>query len=275
MRRFLSPLLLPLLLSLLTAATLASTLPRALCGEEPPPRKGVREAARNFLADGRYLVTFPTRANAKGASLTAAFLAGTVLLVGLDDEIRREVIESDHWVPDQIATKFEPIGRYWVQAAGLGGSYLASRWSKRPRETSTAATAFEAYLWTSIITSAAKGLFGRERPTEGADADDFFAGGDIFPSGHTARSFAIASVLASRHGRKAALFAYPAAALVGLATVQEDLHWTSDILAGAGLGLAIGKGIAARHPVPGPRGTPQARWRIVPGPGGVMLSFKD
>ena len=137
----------------------------------------------------------------------------------------------------------------------------------------TAATAFEAYLWTFVITSAAKAAFGRERPSGDADAHGFFEGDTIFPSGHTSRSFAIAAVLADRHGRVAAWIAYPTAALIGLATVQQDTHWASDILAGAGLGLAIGKGIASRrHPAE----VRQARfgWDLRPLPGGALLTFR-
>jgi membrane-associated phospholipid phosphatase len=267
----------------------------------PPPRKSFREAFRTFAADGRYLVTFPARSTARGAWMTAGVLAGTALLIGRDDEIRREVVESDRRGPGRVATKLEPLGRLQVEAAGLGLFYAVGRWRGDSAAIASAATAFEAFLWTTIITSAAKGAFGRERPSEGIDAYDFFEDDTIFPSGHTSRSFAIAAVLADRHGRTAAFIGYPLAALVGLATVQQDTHWASDILAGAGLGLAIGKGIASRHPGPraapggpgrrnppgddratadswAPRGAAERRrlaWRALPLPGGarVALSF--
>jgi membrane-associated phospholipid phosphatase len=196
------------------------------------------------------------------------------LLIGRDDEIRREVQESGRRSLDRAADRIEPLGTYLVAGAGLGVLYFAGRAADSPRLASTAAVSFEAFLWTAIITSVAKAAFGRERPSGGADAHDFFQDDTIFPSGHTSRSFAIAAVLADRHGRRAAWIAYPFAALVGLATVQQDSHWASDVLAGAGLGLAIGKGIAARHPRP-PEGLPaedaRADWEIAPAPGGAAL----
>jgi membrane-associated phospholipid phosphatase len=206
-------------------------------------------------------------------SWAAGFAAGTALLIGRDDEIRAQVLESDRATPRRVATKFEPLGRSHVAAGGLGILYLVGRAGGRERAASTAATAFEAYLWTFIVTSAAKAAFGRERPSGDAEAHDFFEGGTIFPSGHTSRSFAVAAVFADRYGERGAFVAYPVAALVGLSTLQQDTHWASDILAGAGLGLAIGKGIAWRHPESGrpDRSRPSVEWQVEPRRGGAAL----
>ncbi|MFQ5877477.1 MAG: phosphatase PAP2 family protein [Acidobacteriota bacterium] len=270
---------------IVAAAALASVAgPGALlAAEDAPgsdeagtgPARTFGEAFRTYLDDGRYLFTFPRRAHPKGAWLTAGLLAGTALLIGRDDEIRREVVESDEPALDDAAEVLEPLGRSEVEAAALGTFYLVGRISGNRRLRSTAATSFEAYLWTLMITSVTKGIFRRERPNDGADSDDWFDDDTIFPSGHTSRSFAIAAVLADRYGRKAAWTAYPLAALVGLATLQEDSHWASDILAGAGLGLAVGKGIVSRHPGPVRDRPPAAAsmWRMAPLPGGAAVSI--
>ncbi len=245
--------------------------------EEAPAtqqRKTFRESFRTFVEDGRYLVTFPARTNARGVWLTAAFGAASALAMNRDGEIRDEVLESGSLTPGRMARKFEPLGRSEVEAVALGALYLTARGARSERLVATTATAFESYLWAMVITSVAKGAFGRERPGRGAGAGEFFARDSIFPSGHTARSFAIASVFADRGGRKTAVFAYSTAALIGLSTVQEDRHWTSDVVAGAGLGLAIGKGIAGRHPEAargGSGGTARAALQVIPRPGGAMV----
>jgi len=258
--------------------------PAAAAGEEPPPRKTFREASRTFFDDGAYLFTFPKRTTPKGVWLTAGVVAGTLLLVQQDDAIRAHVPDPpDTAGADHVADVLEPLGRTYIEAAALGIVYATARGTGHPRAMSTAATAFEAWLWTVVITSGAKVAFGRAKPTGAAEAHDFFVGETIFPSGHTSRSFAIAAVFADHYGPKAAWFAYPLAALIGLSTVRQDSHWTSDVLAGAGLGLAIGKGIAHRHPVsaPAPASSPEpgapsgarAAWRIAPGAGGVMVTI--
>ncbi|MBI4170039.1 MAG: phosphatase PAP2 family protein [Acidobacteria bacterium] len=278
-------LIVPVLVAALGGGPVSAAPSEAPAGEagETPPRKTFRESVRTFGADGRYLLTFPTRINRKGAWIAAGVLAGTALLIGRDDEIRREVQESDRRSLDRAADRFEPLGTYLVAGGSLGVLYLVGRGADHPRLASTAAASFEAFLWTAIITGVAKGAFRRERPADGVDAHDFFRDDTIFPSGHTSRSFAIAAVLADRYGGRVVWIAYPIAALVGLATVRQDTHWASDILAGAGLGLAIGKGIAARHPWPPPENpparAPEARpagaqgadWQVLPAPGGAVL----
>jgi len=260
-------------LLVLAVSLAAAIVPQAAAAEPatPSPRATFREALRTFAGDGRYLLTFPARASRKGAWMTAGSVAATALVMNRDEEIRANVVDSDRPTAGRIATKFEPLGRIEVEAAALGTLYLAGRAARNGRVVGPAATAFEAYLWAAVITGVTKGAFGRERPGRGSGEGRFFAGDTIFPSGHTARSFAIAAAFSARGGRKVAAIAYPVAALVGLSTVQEDLHWASDVVAGAALGLAIGKGIAARHPRAGALPAPGATWNVVPNRAGASL----
>ncbi|MDX1390246.1 MAG: phosphatase PAP2 family protein, partial [Acidobacteriota bacterium] len=77
---------------------------------------------------------------------------------------------------------------------------------------------------------------------------EFFSDdGTAFPSGHTWRVFAVATVLAERHGKVAAWIAYPVATLAGLARIELDVHWASDVLAGAALGHVIGRAVVRRR----------------------------
>jgi membrane-associated phospholipid phosphatase len=252
------------------AAGAAADDAAAAAESAPAPRRTVREALRTFASDGRYLFTFPARTSAKGAWLTAGVAAATALTIHQDEEIRAEVLEAGGRTSRRVSTKFEPLGRHQVEVAALGTFYLAARGARNERVVSTAATAFESYLWAAITTSVTKAAFGRERPGGGTGEGRFFAGDSIFPSGHTARSFAIAAVLADRHGPKAAWVAYPLAALVGLSTIEQDRHWASDVVAGAGLGLAIGKGLAARHPA-APRDPGRTTWHVTPARKGVLV----
>lgn len=241
-----------------------------VAGRSLPPRRSVREALRTFASDGRYLLTFPARPRAKGIWLTAGVTTATALAIHRDEAIRAEVLEADGRTTRRVSTKLEPLGRHEVEVAALGTLYLIGRGTGDARAVSTAATAFESYLWAAIMTSVTKAAFGREPPGGGSGEGRFFAGDTIFPSGHTARSFAIAAVLADRHGRGAAWVAYPLAALVGLSTIEQDRHWASDVISGAGLGLAIGKGIAARHPATPPAPS-RTTWQVLPAPGGATV----
>ncbi|MHC4075465.1 MAG: phosphatase PAP2 family protein [Planctomycetota bacterium] len=67
-----------------------------------------------------------------------------------------------------------------------------------------------------------------------------------WPSGHTASSFTVASVLDEFYGPKIAVPAYILAGLVGFRMVDTGDHWSSDIIFGAVLGWVVGHGVAGR-----------------------------
>lgn len=60
-----------------------------------------------------------------------------------------------------------------------------------------------------------------------------------FPSAHTATAFGLATVLAWRHPRGAAMF-FLLAALAGLQRVQARDHFVSDVFVGAAIGVLCG-----------------------------------
>jgi membrane-associated phospholipid phosphatase len=84
---------------------------------------------------------------------------------------------------------------------------------------------------------------GRSRPIDehGPFSFDSFHGEHSFPSGHATQAFAGASVIATHYDSMwVGAVSYGAAALIGLSRIEGDAHWTSDVLAGAMLGIGIG-----------------------------------
>jgi len=154
---------------LLALALTVASIPQAAAAEPAAtqPRRTFKEALRTFAGDGRYLFTFPARASRKGVWRTAGAVVATALAMNRDEEIRANVVESDRPAAGRTATKFEPLGRIEVEAAALGTLYLAGRATRNDRVAGPAATAFEAYVWAAVITSVAKGAFGRESPGRG------------------------------------------------------------------------------------------------------------
>ena len=59
------------------------------------------------------------------------------------------------------------------------------------------------------------------------------------PSGHTARAFAVAALLASTVRPRWGALALGLAAMVGISRIYLGLHWPSDVLAGALLGIVL------------------------------------
>ena len=86
-----------------------------------------------------------------------------------------------------------------------------------------------------------KEVVGRRRPDQlPVDSHSFhaFSGDAAFPSGHSTVAFALAESVNRTSGRAWVPFvSYPAATLVAWSRVRDDRHWTSDVLAGAALGI--------------------------------------
>lgn len=83
-------------------------------------------------------------------------------------------------------------------------------------------------LTTGVIVESLKYGINRERPNGHPKS---------FPSGHTAAAFVGAGFLQMRYGVAWGLPAYALAAFTGYSRIESNNHWTSDVLAGAAIGL--------------------------------------
>lgn len=216
-------------------------------GGEGSARDRLRAGARNLGSDALYLVTFPTRATRRGVGATAAAGAGIVALVFLDERIRDEIRERRSPSLDRWERRVEPMGSIKDVALASLAVYGAGLAADSPRAAETGRALIESLAFTTGCDMTAKAIFGRAPPGGSNRARDFFHGGSYFPSGHAATAFAWATVLAERHGRAAAWIAYPLAAAVGLSRVERDVHWTSDVVAGALLGHVVSKAVVHRR----------------------------
>lgn len=80
------------------------------------------------------------------------------------------------------------------------------------------------------VTYALKYSIDRQRPAAN--------GGHSFPSGHTSVAFQGASFIQRRYGWRYGLPAYAGAAFVGWSRIDCEMHYPSDVLAGAAIGIA-------------------------------------
>ncbi len=107
----------------------------------------------------------------------------------------------------------------------------------------------KALLAAGVATGFLKVTVGRGRPDYTSDPDEFrpfsFNRDQYsFPSGHTAHSFSIATVLARRFGRTdpwVPYAAYGVATATAVSRVLERKHWVTDVVAGAALGTLAGR----------------------------------
>jgi len=96
-----------------------------------------------------------------------------------------------------------------------------------------------AMVTNGILTETMKRGFGRKRPNGSCCKS--------FPSGHTSHSFTIATVVNELYGNQMGIAAYCLATLVAASRINDNKHYLSDVLFGAGLGTAVGRGFALAY----------------------------
>lgn len=153
---------------------------------------------------------------------------------------------------DRVGPDRAALGTAGLLAAG--GLVLQRRdWTR------TSVRVVEALVYTKAVTGFAKSAINRSRPFASRDPSTAdpgaFSGAHeklSMPSGHTARAFAVASVLAHQSGRwYVSGPAYGMAASVGLERVRSGDHWLTDVMVGGTLGYLIGRSVTRSPSSPG------------------------
>ena len=154
--------------------------------------------------------------------------------------------------PGQLA------GSMFVQSGAAFATYVAGRATGSPRLAQVGAELVRAQFVAQGVTQTIKFSAPRTRPDGTAWS---------FPSGHTASSFATATVLQREFGWKAGIPAYVGAAWVGASRVQAQRHYLSDVVAGATVGILAGRAVTV--------GRGDNRFSLGPTvvPGGIGFSF--
>jgi hypothetical protein len=124
-------------------------------------------------------------------------------------------------------------GSFLVQTGAAVGTWAVGKLTGNTKTTAVGGDLIRAQLVSQTIVQGIKFSTRRDRP----DSSNRHS----FPSGHTASAFASASVLERHFGLKAGIPAYAFATYVGLARLSANKHHISDVIMGAGIGIAAGR----------------------------------
>jgi len=94
-----------------------------------------------------------------------------------------------------------------------------------------------------VVNQGVKRLFGRIRPTESGDPRYPVRrpSTSSFPSVHASSAFFAAAILTTASGKRMAPVWYTTATIVALSRAYVRIHHPSDVVAGAAVGVALGK----------------------------------
>ncbi|HJQ11238.1 MAG TPA: phosphatase PAP2 family protein [Gemmatimonadaceae bacterium] len=193
----------------------------------------------------------------KDALLLGVFALGTVAVAPIDMQIASRLQDpgtQENRFLHYSSTGFRLLGDPGSIVAGLG-IYAIGRIDGQRRVQSLGLHSVEAIVFADMLTVAMKFVAGRQRPFvdiknpydfqlwRGFKSDTYRS----FPSGHSTTAFAFASALTREtqfwwpHGGfVVGTIFYGGAALVGASRMYNNMHWASDVVAGAAIGTIIG-----------------------------------
>jgi membrane-associated phospholipid phosphatase len=197
-------------------------------------------------------VTFTPRTGlyvAGGAALTAG-------LSVVDDELQDGVHDVYTGGLKSFVDAVEDLGgpRINLPVVLIAGGSMFTRSTKLQ---DAAFTSFQTLVYAGLLGYAFKGIFGRRRPELTDNPYAFFAttgknpfsgeGNSSYPSGHAIASFGIITPWVVYYPSILTYGLYILPVGTSLARLAHDKHWTSDIVVGAAIGIAMGRWLARRH----------------------------
>ncbi|HSE42367.1 MAG TPA: phosphatase PAP2 family protein [Acidobacteriota bacterium] len=164
--------------------------------------------------------------------------AATAASFELDHETR-EAFENGNR-QDTFSNLGNRLGDSYALAGGLAAVSLIGLSTGNHKLKSVSYDLVRGYVLEAAVVLPLKHAVGRERPD---DSDNL-----SFPSGHTTTGFLWATVLNHHYGPRIGVPAYAIATYIAASRLKRDVHYLSDVAAGAGIGYLIGRTVTNDEP---------------------------
>ena len=214
-----------------------------------PPHTGVRALLDGLKEDAKNL---PSRKN-----LYLAMIGGGLALGAHPMDATFNVHLRSHY--DVVNTVFAPAKYYGNTPEQVGlsiGTYVFGRLTDKPKVSHLGMDLVRAQIITELLVEPLKLATHRQRP----DASDHMS----FPSGHSAVTFAAATVIERHLGWKRSVLGYAIASYVAASRLHDNRHYLSDVLFGAAVGSIAGRTVTEHG---------REMWAFTPAPvpGGIVV----
>jgi hypothetical protein len=223
------------------------------------------------------VLTEPARWDQQDWTYAGFSLAGIGAAASVDKYVKDHVQAHRSPGQDRFFKQYENLGSVW--SFGVIGAFEV--WGEADGDSNAKDTAMDALtasiIGPGLIGTSVKYAVGRVRPNSATRTFDFkpFGGSQSFPSGHESQAFAVATVIAEHyHAWWVQALCYGGAGLVGYARIEQNAHFTSDVVAGALLGWSVARAVVHRHN--GPPNPDKLSWApYVTGDGAGLVCFKS
>jgi membrane-associated phospholipid phosphatase len=181
------------------------------------------------------------------ATLGAGTWIATYALV--DEPIQQFAQAYRNIYSDNISKTVEPLGHQKYIMPFAGAALASGIILKDKKLQKLGLVTAGSILANAYITSTLKNTFHRYRPIITTENHVYGVAGDghtSLPSGHTSTAFTAAASIALVYGEEYKFvppLVYSVATLVGLSRINDNMHWATDVMAGAFVGYATARGV--------------------------------
>jgi membrane-associated phospholipid phosphatase len=172
------------------------------------------------------------------------------------DQTFNEHLRSHYDLVNDIVAPAKYYGDTPEQVALSIATYIWGRAFDQPKVSHMGMDLLRAQIIVELIVEPLKFATQRERP-DGSNAQSF-------PSGHSAETFAAATVILRHLGWKGAAIGYAIATYVAASRLHDNVHYLSDVTFGSAVGIIAGRTVTEHG---------RNNWALTPAavPGGTAI----
>jgi acid phosphatase family membrane protein YuiD len=215
-----------------------------------PEHTGIKATFKGLFEDVKNL---PSMQN---LFLLGAGAAGALAVHPADNHVNEEL--SDASWSHRVFAPGAVLGQSYALLGASVAVYAVGRVKGERKVSHTGMDMLRSLAISEMMVQTLKYTVRRERP-DGSGANGF-------PSGHSADTFAIATALERHFGWRYAVPAYAFASYVAASRLHDNVHFTSDVVFGAAVGIIAGRTVT-RH------GRDQFPIAVVAVPGGGAVLY--
>lgn len=227
---------------------------------QPPKTGGPRNFVHDFGRDEWRIWTSPFRRSSYSSRTLKRYVIPFALLTGALIATDKQTAKLLPNTPDQDkwSGRVSQLGSGYTLVGISAGAFLLGKATRNEHVKESGVLALAALGHTQVVVFTFKQMTNRRRPLPDRSSGGFWDGGDSFPSGHAATSFAVATVFAYEYHEHliVPITAYGLATLVSISRVSAQRHWVSDIAVGGCTGFLIGRFVYKQHHNPALPGSP-------------------
>jgi len=231
----------------------AASLGQSNSGGSRPDHLWTTDYVKLLWDDTGTVLAAPSRWDQDDWMYAGFAAAGVGAAAAMDGTVKDHVQAHRTAGEDRFFRQYQNLGSTW----SFGVIAAFEVWGEAAGDTVAKDTAMDALsasiIGPGLIGTSVKYAVGRVRPNTATRTFEFkpFSGNQSFPSGHASQAFAVATAIAENYPVWwVQTLCYGGAGLVGYARIEQNAHYTSDVVAGALLGWSVARAVVHRHNEP-------------------------